>query len=57
MPSLRPCLQVRTCKRISLEPVTDCSVIATPGRFLHLAVEMDLDLRQVQVVVYDEADR
>ncbi|CAK9780697.1 DEAD-domain-containing protein [Cutaneotrichosporon oleaginosum] len=32
-------------------------VIATPGRFLHLAVEMDLDLRQVQVVVYDEADR
>ncbi|BEI82928.1 hypothetical protein CcaverHIS002_0307960 [Cutaneotrichosporon cavernicola] len=32
-------------------------VIATPGRLLHLAVEMDLDLRQVQVVVYDEADR
>ncbi|BEI90714.1 uncharacterized protein CcaverHIS019_0307840 [Cutaneotrichosporon cavernicola] len=31
-------------------------VIATPGRLLHLAVEMDLDLRQVQVVVYDEAD-
>ncbi|WVQ97778.1 hypothetical protein IAU59_004892 [Kwoniella sp. CBS 9459] len=33
------------------------SVIATPGRFLHLAVEMRLDLRHLQVVVYDEADR
>ncbi|OCF37612.1 hypothetical protein I316_00739 [Kwoniella heveanensis BCC8398] len=32
-------------------------VIATPGRFLHLAVEMRLDLRHLQVVVYDEADR
>jgi superfamily II DNA/RNA helicase len=56
MPSLRPCLPVLTCKP-NLESVTDFSVIATPGRFLHLGVEMDLDLRQVQVVVYDEADR
>lgn len=33
------------------------SIIATPGRLLHLAVEMNLDLRSVQYVVFDEADR
>ncbi|KAI6785451.1 ATP-dependent RNA helicase-like protein [Emericellopsis cladophorae] len=32
-------------------------VIATPGRFLHLKVEMALDLSSVQYVVFDEADR
>ncbi|THH20429.1 hypothetical protein EW146_g934 [Bondarzewia mesenterica] len=32
-------------------------IIATPGRLLHLIVEMDLDLRSVQYVVFDEADR
>lgn len=32
-------------------------VIATPGRLLHLAVEMDLDLSAVKYVVFDEADR
>lgn len=32
-------------------------VIATPGRLLHLAVEMNLDLKAVQYVVFDEADR
>ena len=32
-------------------------VIATPGRFLHLKVEMNLDLRSVQYAVFDEADR
>ena len=32
-------------------------VIATPGRFLHLKVEMDLDLSSVRYVVFDEADR
>lgn len=32
-------------------------VIATPGRFLHLKVEMELDLRSVQYIVFDEADR
>ncbi|CAZ85069.1 unnamed protein product [Tuber melanosporum] len=32
-------------------------VIATPGRFMHLKVEMELDLRSVQYVVFDEADR
>lgn len=32
-------------------------VIATPGRFLHLKVEMNLDLSSVQYVVFDEADR
>ena len=32
-------------------------VIATPGRFLHLQVEMSLDLSSVRYVVFDEADR
>lgn len=32
-------------------------VIATPGRFLHLQVEMDLDLSSIRYVVFDEADR
>ncbi|KAG0224600.1 ATP-dependent RNA helicase dbp10 [Actinomortierella wolfii] len=32
-------------------------LIATPGRLLHLIVEMDLDLRSVQYIVFDEADR
>lgn len=50
---------------ISLIPVdltsslTCCAnrILATPGRLLHLIVEMDLDLRSVQFVVFDEADR
>jgi superfamily II DNA/RNA helicase len=33
------------------------SLIATPGRLLHLIVEMELDLRTVEYVVFDEADR
>jgi superfamily II DNA/RNA helicase len=32
-------------------------LIATPGRLLHLVVEMNLDLRSIQYVVFDEADR
>ncbi|THH30795.1 hypothetical protein EUX98_g3412 [Antrodiella citrinella] len=32
-------------------------IIATPGRLLHLIVEMNLDLKGVQYVVFDEADR
>ncbi|KAF4126612.1 ATP-dependent RNA helicase DDX54/DBP10 [Geosmithia morbida] len=32
-------------------------VIATPGRFLHLKVEMSLDLSSMEYVVFDEADR
>ena len=32
-------------------------IIATPGRFMHLKVEMSLDLSSMQYVVYDEADR
>lgn len=30
-------------------------VIATPGRFLHLKVEMGLDLSSIRYVVFDEA--
>ncbi|PRT55880.1 ATP-dependent RNA helicase DBP10 [Wickerhamiella sorbophila] len=32
-------------------------IIATPGRFWHLQVEMRLDLSTVEYVVFDEADR
>ncbi|RMD43779.1 hypothetical protein DV735_g1341, partial [Chaetothyriales sp. CBS 134920] len=32
-------------------------VIATPGRFLHLKVEMGLDLSTIRYLVFDEADR
>ncbi|KNZ56903.1 hypothetical protein VP01_228g6 [Puccinia sorghi] len=32
-------------------------IIATPGRLLHLVVEMNLDLKSVSFVVFDEADR
>ncbi|WVR04397.1 hypothetical protein IAU60_001399 [Kwoniella sp. DSM 27419] len=31
-------------------------IIATPGRFLHVAVEMRYDLRHLQMMIYDEAD-
>lgn len=46
--------------RISVPSIVDtfhASIIATPGRLLHLIVEMNLDLRSVQYVVFDEADR
>jgi superfamily II DNA/RNA helicase len=33
------------------------SLIATPGRLLHLIVEMELELKSVQYIVFDEADR
>src|SRR4051794_10224274 len=32
-------------------------IIATPGRFLHLKVEMHLNLSSIRYVVFDEADR
>ncbi|SPN98576.1 probable ATP-dependent RNA helicase DBP10 [Cephalotrichum gorgonifer] len=32
-------------------------IIATPGRFLHLKVEMSLDVSSIRYVVFDEADR
>ncbi|ELU05832.1 hypothetical protein CAPTEDRAFT_148777 [Capitella teleta] len=32
-------------------------LIATPGRFMHILVEMEMKLSEVQYVVYDEADR
>lgn len=31
--------------------------VATPGRFLHLMIEMSLELSSVRYVVFDEADR
>ncbi|XP_075686208.1 ATP-dependent RNA helicase DDX54 [Rhinoderma darwinii] len=32
-------------------------IIATPGRLMHVSVEMNLKLRSVEYVVFDEADR
>lgn len=32
-------------------------IIATPGRFLHLKMEMELNLNNVEYIVFDEADR
>ncbi|XP_059062414.1 ATP-dependent RNA helicase DDX54 isoform X1 [Achroia grisella] len=32
-------------------------VVATPGRFLHICIEMSLKLDNINVVVFDEADR
>ncbi|XP_051168138.1 ATP-dependent RNA helicase DDX54 [Leptopilina boulardi] len=32
-------------------------IVATPGRFLHICVEMDLNLKSISYVVFDEADR
>ena len=44
-----------TCLRSN--ELSSVRIIATPGRLLHLAVEMNLDLSSVQYVVFDEADR
>ena len=32
-------------------------ILCTPGRFLHLKVEMEYDLKTVRYIVFDEADR
>ncbi|XP_032670778.1 ATP-dependent RNA helicase DDX54 isoform X2 [Odontomachus brunneus] len=32
-------------------------IVATPGRFLHICVEMDLQLKNIEYIVFDEADR
>lgn len=32
-------------------------IVATPGRLMHVLVEMELRLSCVQYVVFDEADR
>jgi ATP-dependent RNA helicase DDX54/DBP10 len=32
-------------------------LIATPGRFMHIIVEMGLNLSTVEYIVFDEADR
>ncbi|KAK9505142.1 hypothetical protein O3M35_009264 [Rhynocoris fuscipes] len=32
-------------------------IVATPGRFLHICVEMELKLNHINYVVFDEADR
>lgn len=35
----------------------DLRVIATPGRLLHVVVEMNFRLAAVKIIVFDEADR
>jgi len=34
-----------------------CRIIGTPGRLLHVLVEMNMRLRTIEYVVFDEADR
>lgn len=33
------------------------SIIGTPGRLMHIVMEMNLKLQNVEYVVFDEADR
>ncbi|ENN79303.1 hypothetical protein YQE_04213, partial [Dendroctonus ponderosae] len=33
------------------------AIVATPGRFLHVCMEVDLKLNNIEYVVFDEADR
>ena len=40
-----------------LFPPSLSSIVATPGRFLHVLVEMELKQHSLQYVVFDEADR
>jgi len=47
---------------VTLDPgdlagTTTSRIIATPGRLVHVAVEMNLKLQSVEYVVFDEADR
>lgn len=60
--NLKQSRKIRTCLYTLLSEGTNGSffvfrIIATPGRLLHLIVEMNLDLKSVQYVVFDEADR
>jgi ATP-dependent RNA helicase DDX54/DBP10 len=45
------------CTEFSSMTTNPDIIIATPGRFLHLKVEMGLDLSSVKYIVFDEADR
>ncbi|CAG8433614.1 1192_t:CDS:10 [Ambispora gerdemannii] len=47
---------LRTCILVGGDSLED-HIIATPGRLLHLLVEMDMDLDTVEYIVFDEADR
>jgi len=43
--------------RLASSDRTHLRIIATPGRLLHLVVEMNYDMRSIEMVIYDEADR
>lgn len=47
----------RSLRDAHSRPSFSYSIIATPGRLLHLVIEMNLDLRSVEYIVFDEADR
>ena len=32
-------------------------IVATPGRLMHLILEMKLELKTIEYIVFDEADR
>lgn len=40
-----------------MKKVFFCRILGTPGRLLHIVMEMNLKLSAVQYVVFDEADR
>lgn len=44
-------------EQFSLMSANPDIIVATPGRFLHLKVEMGLELSSVRYAVFDEADR
>lgn len=45
------------CKQLNVTISGPHRIIATPGRLVHVAVEMNLKLQSVEYVVFDEADR
>lgn len=44
-------------KELEVKLVLFKRIIATPGRFLHICVEMNYKLSSIEYVVFDEADR
>ncbi|VDL17050.1 unnamed protein product [Hymenolepis diminuta] len=50
-------IRTQTCKLNNHILSPFFSIIATPGRLLHVIMEMNLSLRSIEYVVFDEGDR
>ncbi|GAA28065.2 ATP-dependent RNA helicase DDX54/DBP10, partial [Clonorchis sinensis] len=48
---------VRTCKKPYNNHLQSARIIATPGRLLHILMEMNFSLKTIEYVVFDEGDR